>query len=592
MKDLWIYHLNKKVYGGLIAVDWDDTDDPIYSATAHVETKRKATECDLETDSDHMMIVKQSGTNLNRLSFVLSILTGLIWIIWLIFFGNAFNNFWSVTGYIIFVVSEAINFILGLIYYVNFLRPVSRRWKSLHKLQNFNEKTNAACMIFHYSEPLETTQDTLRGCLEMKLNKGKVSSSIYICDDGYWMKPPPPAQKVIRKNKYCTWWTSLQGFLKKVIFELTKCCRSSPPPKPPQQSGLEMRDLKDIPDEEIEEELNGYDREHKKLLKLVKFIFPNIANQPKKEKHPETKKPYFHSTVTRKMVTTLQQYVHSRLSKEEQEMIDYTMIHINVIPSLQIRKELFTESTPSSVGEIKRRDCSVGSFKLLLQPREEKYRQLINDTKVYIVARLKPPKHHNKAGNINNCLFNEMKPDPDTLISFFDNDMKPEPLFFMRTFPFFYKYNAVEGKYEINKEVGYVQTPQHFTEDTIAPVLDYLASKNSVFFQAIQKGRDGYNSCAFAGTNATFRAGAVFKVGGFPYGSVTEDALCGRKIHEEGYISIYAEEKLVIGEAPTTVAQSMKQRMRWCKVNISIVNSHLTNPLILYITRVLYRFCF
>ena len=84
MKDLWIYHLNKKVYGGLIAVDWDDTDDPIYSATAHVETKRKATECDLETDSDHMMIVKQSGTNLNRLSFVLSILTGLIWIIWLI----------------------------------------------------------------------------------------------------------------------------------------------------------------------------------------------------------------------------------------------------------------------------------------------------------------------------------------------------------------------------------------------------------------------------------------------------------------------------------------------------------------------------
>lgn len=55
---------------------------------------------------------------------------------------------------------------------------------------------------------------------------------------------------------------------------------------------------------------------------------------------------------------------------------------------------------------------------------------------VTYVARVKPRKHHAKAGNINNLLYNIGA--TGTFVNFYDNDMRPHPRFLKATVPFFF----------------------------------------------------------------------------------------------------------------------------------------------------------
>jgi len=206
--------------------------------------------------------------------------------------------------------------------------------------------------------------------------------------------------------------------------------------------------------------------------------------------------------------------------------------------------------------------------------KPEETREKFPDAIVSVIARHRPRPHHYKGGNINNFLYN-VGPDSTgfgEFILFLDADMKPKPQIFLRTLPYFYDYNAHSYRYELNK-VGYVQTPQFF--DNIQHD-DPLGAKNSIFFQTIERGRDGYNSCSFAGTNAIFRRKALIEVGGLAYYSVTEDALTGIKLHQKAWDSIYLNEELCIGQAPDTVASAMQQIKRWVKgaVEISLRNIH------------------
>lgn len=57
---------------------------------------------------------------------------------------------------------------------------------------------------------------------------------------------------------------------------------------------------------------------------------------------------------------------------------------------------------------------------------------------------------------------------------------------------------------------------------------DPLGAANSMFFLAIQVGRNGFFSSAFAGTNVVFLREALDEVGGLAYGTVTEDSLTGK----------------------------------------------------------------
>jgi cellulose synthase (UDP-forming) len=136
--------------------------------------------------------------------------------------------------------------------------------------------------------------------------------------------------------------------------------------------------------------------------------------------------------------------------------------------------------------------------------------------------------------------------------------------------PHFYFYHESSGRYEVNKSVAFLQSPQFFKENTIAGEADFLGGRNNVFFQGIEHGRDGYDLASFAGTNAIFRVPAIRTVDGVPYGSLTEDAHTAIQLHKFGYKSIYAPDRLAVGIAPVTVANSMQQRARWCKGSVQL----------------------
>ncbi|TMW66986.1 hypothetical protein Poli38472_012102 [Pythium oligandrum] len=230
---------------------------------------------------------------------------------------------------------------------------------------------------------------------------------------------------------------------------------------------------------------------------------------------------------------------------------------------------------------VQRRDCAVGSLSDDYDYRDR------GIPRVTFIGRMKPETHHSKAGNINNALFNEGASGKYILI--LDNDMKPHPKFLLAVMPFFFSEGeAVDGggrQYSDDiswNQVSYVQTPQYF-EDTpqITIMGDPCGHKNTIFFDAVQCGRDGFESAAFAGTNAVFRRQAFDSIGGIQYGTQTEDAFTGNILHTSGWDSVYFRKdfegeakdriRLCEGAIPETVAASMGQRKRWAKGAVQIL---------------------
>ncbi|DAZ92486.1 TPA: hypothetical protein N0F65_012716 [Lagenidium giganteum] len=230
---------------------------------------------------------------------------------------------------------------------------------------------------------------------------------------------------------------------------------------------------------------------------------------------------------------------------------------------------------------VQRRDCAVGSLSDDYDYRDR------GIPRVTFIGRMKPETHHSKAGNINNALFNEGADGKYLLI--LDNDMKPHPKFLLAVLPFFFSEGeAVDGggrQYSDDiswNQVSYVQTPQYFEDTPQLTVMgDPCGHKNTIFFDAVQCGRDGFDSAAFAGTNAVFRRQAFDSIGGIQYGTQTEDAYTGNVLHTSGWDSVYFRKdfegdakdriRLAEGAVPDTVAASMGQRKRWAKGAVQIL---------------------
>lgn len=196
-----------------------------------------------------------------------------------------------------------------------------------------------------------------------------------------------------------------------------------------------------------------------------------------------------------------------------------------------------------------------------------------------LIGRVKPANHHNKAGNINNVLFNAGT--DGKVILFLDADMQPTENFLLRTVPLLLEEmrdDAIENtlmvdddpeigreantSWRVNRDVAFIQAPQRFHNVDYA---DVMAHRNAIFYDGICRGRDGFGMTPFVGTNALWRREVLAEIGGFVYGSVTEDTLTSNEVHRRGYISKYAAEDLAYGEAPVSVAAAMLQRQRWAK---------------------------
>jgi hypothetical protein len=89
---------------------------------------------------------------LNRVTHIAIILAGIWWILWMLIWGYRFDTFITGLQFILFWIAETVNFVLGIVYNMNFWQPIKRRWKSLDKLTPpFVKHIIVNCMIFHYS---------------------------------------------------------------------------------------------------------------------------------------------------------------------------------------------------------------------------------------------------------------------------------------------------------------------------------------------------------------------------------------------------------------------------------------------------------
>ncbi len=127
---------------------------------------------------------------LNRVVTFLIAVIGLWWIVWMLVFGHLFDDFWTGLSFLLYFIAELINYVLTIIYNMNFMNPIQRRWKSLNQLNpKFREATIVNTLICHYTEPPKDTMRTVAGALRME-TAPNMGLNIYVCDDGFWKSPP------------------------------------------------------------------------------------------------------------------------------------------------------------------------------------------------------------------------------------------------------------------------------------------------------------------------------------------------------------------------------------------------------------------
>jgi len=452
----------------------------------------------------------------NRVCLVLVIFAGLWWIIWQVGWGYRYDNAIIGIEFTLFLMSETTNFFLMVIYNFNFWNPIIRRWKSLDKLSPvFKEKIIVNTLVFHYSEDVHDTQRTIDGALRMKATEN-CRIRVYVCDDGFWVYPPSVQQTMLQKQV---------GRFSRIKNMITR-------------GGMTAEEVQRLKSEGLPTAKSDYlpmfGKGEEELLTKAKELYRVWPKNQAKDMLAVVKQ-------------TMYRYYSEKL---------HTRVNIACRVNLRCNVD----------GEIVRGDCARGTIAYYFSAE---HNGRIAGPECIVIGRIKPEGvHHYKAGNINNALFNE-RVDGEFAI-FLDNDMKPLVDFVVRTVPWFYYYNELEQRYRIHKGISFIQSPQFFKEETIGAGHDFLGGRNGVFFQGIQLGRDGYDLCAFAGTNAIFRLRALHTVGGLPYGSLTEDAHLAICLHRMGYRSVYVEDRLAVGIAPVTVANSMQQRSRWVKGSVQI----------------------
>jgi cellulose synthase (UDP-forming) len=160
---------------------------------------------------------------------------------------------------------------------------------------------------------------------------------------------------------------------------------------------------------------------------------------------------------------------------------------------------------------------------------------------------------HAKAGNLNNALAASKADFVVTL----DADHAPHKSLIASTLGYF-----------CDERIAFVQTPQAF--DNTGSFLHLNAgpgtdrwNEQTLWFHAIERGRDHWNAVAYCGSPAMFRRKALDDIGGFATGTITEDTHTSIRAHKRGWSAVYHPQILAEGLAPDTPAAFFTQRLRW-----------------------------
>jgi len=184
-----------------------------------------------------------------------------------------------------------------------------------------------------------------------------------------------------------------------------------------------------------------------------------------------------------------------------------------------------------------------------------------------------------KAGNLNNALGKTS----GNIIAVFDADFVPEKNFIVKLIGYFN-----------DDKVAIVQSPQFYYNSNSFQHRKLFGKKTyndqDTFLHMVLPARADWNAAYWIGTNALMRREAILSIGGFPTESVTEDILTSIYIHSKGWNSVYVDEPLAFGLAPTNISQYYTQRLRWAKGAFQIFRKK--NPLFVnglsYVQRMFY----
>jgi hypothetical protein len=204
--------------------------------------------------------------------------------------------------------------------------------------------------------------------------------------------------------------------------------------------------------------------------------------------------------------------------------------------------------------------------------------------------------------------------------------LQSQPRFLDTIVPYFFEFKDASRREYVWNDVALVQTPQHFSN---LPPRDAFQQATPIVYKCLLYGHNGFGGWMFVGTNVLIREKqiggsggsleppgsllthlhtvhmaysdclptrlnplaertcfsqvlirrkALMGVGGFAYGSVTEDIHTGMRMHNQGWREFYYGEVMVQGEAPDTLTALMAQRIRWAVGPLQMLT--IDNPLL------------
>ena len=165
-------------------------------------------------------------------------------------------------------------------------------------------------------------------------------------------------------------------------------------------------------------------------------------------------------------------------------------------------------------------------------------------------------RHGAKAGIINDCL----KDLTQEYIAIFDADQNPLSEFL----------NVLMPIMERDKKVGFIQTPQFYSNIAETRVARGAAFQQTVFYEYICEGKNTGGAMFCCGTNIVFRREALMEVGGLDESTVTEDFATSIKLQGRGWKSLYYSHVYAFGMGPEDLTGYFKQQFRWAAGTIAV----------------------
>lgn len=153
-------------------------------------------------------------------------------------------------------------------------------------------------------------------------------------------------------------------------------------------------------------------------------------------------------------------------------------------------------------------------------------------------------RHFAKSGNLNFGLGITSAPFIMTL----DADQVPRPEIISRLIGFL----------QIPR-IGFVASRQAFD----VPEGDPWGNRDTVFYDAMQLGKNYVNASISCGSGVMYRRRALDDIGGFPTWSVVEDLYASMLLEQRGWRGVYYAYALAEGTAPSDVFAQHQQRWQW-----------------------------